>query len=154
MRTCTKCGETKPLDQMVKSKAHKEGRRNICKPCDAQRMREYYKKNPEKYEDNKAIPRDFRPNWKRHNLSKEQYETMLALHNGKCHACKVNPATVIDHDHSCCSYRSCGECVRGLLCNGCNTSLGHMQDDLDRIKSLMLYLSTRGREVRSFSPVS
>lgn len=155
MKTCRVCKETKPIDSMVKDRSRKDGVRNICKPCDAQRMRDYFKNNPEKYEHNKAIPRDSRPNWKRHNISKEIYEKMLGEYDGKCHSCKTNKATVIDHDHGCCSKaRSCGKCVRGLLCNGCNASLGHLKDDLDMINNLMLYLTSRGREGRSFSPVS
>lgn len=35
MKTCTKCGETKPLDHYSKSSIHKDGRRPSCKSCDA-----------------------------------------------------------------------------------------------------------------------
>lgn len=35
MKTCTKCGEAKPLELFAKSKAHKGGTRPNCKSCDA-----------------------------------------------------------------------------------------------------------------------
>ena len=35
----------------------------------------------------------------------------------------------VDHDHACCSGKvTCGKCVRGLLCSGCNTGLGAFRD--------------------------
>lgn len=39
----------------------------------------------------------------------------------------------IDHDHTCCQgQRSCGQCVRGVLCNSCNLSLGHIESMIGR----------------------
>jgi len=34
-----------------------------------------------------------------------------------------------DHDHGCCPERgrSCGRCVRGILCAPCNTALGAVE---------------------------
>lgn len=49
---------------------------------------------------------------------------------------------VVDHDHSCCpGATSCGRCVRGFLCPGCNTALGMMGDDSARLLAAARYLN-------------
>lgn len=50
----------------------------------------------------------------------------------------------VDHDHSCCPVkgRSCGKCVRGLLCRPCNQALGLLEDDPVRAASLVTYLTS------------
>ncbi len=59
-----------------------------------------------------------------HRLAKYEYDALMNKHAGRCHACRKNEATVIDHDHNHCGRtRSCGTCVRGVLCNSCNVSL-------------------------------
>lgn len=48
----------------------------------------------------------------------------------------------IDHDHSCCpkNKKSCGKCVRGVLCRDCNLGLGYFKDDIDLLKRAIKYL--------------
>jgi hypothetical protein len=52
----------------------------------------------------------------------------------------------IDHDHRCCptSAKSCGQCVRGLLCGRCNAAAGLLKDSPDRAVSLARYLLVNG----------
>ena len=47
----------------------------------------------------------------------------------------------IDHDHACCkaSY-SCGQCIRGWLCQRCNFALGYAQDNALTLRALADYL--------------
>lgn len=77
-----------------------------------------------------------------YNMRKGQYAEMLAAQGGLCanRGCS-NPATDVDHDHACCDgQRSCGKCIRGLLCSGCNAALGRIRDDLSRAQGLVAYL--------------
>lgn len=47
MKTCTKCGEPKPLDEFPRKSTAGEDRRNICKRCEAERWQRYRAANKE-----------------------------------------------------------------------------------------------------------
>lgn len=50
---------------------------------------------------------------------------------------------VVDHDHNCChGNKSCGKCVRGFICQGCNQMLGKM--DLPGMLEKVLTYQGRG----------
>ncbi|WP_415624366.1 endonuclease domain-containing protein [Phytohabitans flavus] len=68
--------------------------------------------------------------WARHHIMEAQYDWLLARQSYRCALCpatqarKDRPWLAVDHDHDCCpSARSCGKCVRGLVCSRCNSRL-------------------------------
>lgn len=57
----------------------------------------------------------------------------------------VTPDTLnIDHDHACCpeNSRSCGECVRGVLCGMCNRGLGSFRDNIKSMERAIEWVSS------------
>lgn len=72
---------------------------------------------------------------RKYNLGGGGFERMLDAQGGVCALCKLPEITGkslhVDHDHECCPERarSCGGCVRGLLCHSCNTTLGLIRLD-------------------------
>ena len=69
-------------------------------------------------------------------------ERLIELGSGICEACgavagKRNHA--IDHDHAHCAT-GCAECIRGVLCFGCNAALGFLGDSVERLEMLKRYL--------------
>jgi hypothetical protein len=84
---------------------------------------------------------------KRYGLTAEAFNEMNDSQGGVCTICR-EPETKhhslvlqIDHDRSCCPRDgSCGKCVRGLLCSNCNTALGLLGDDPERIRAAAEYL--------------
>lgn len=90
--------------------------------------------------------------WAKYRLSLEAYKAMLAEQGNACAICRVDAPTDIrtsrfhvDHDHACCptSNKTCGKCVRGLLCHACNTALGNFQDNPERLLAAVAYLTAR-----------
>lgn len=83
----------------------------------------------------------------RYGITQEQFDSMLLAQDGLCAICKGPPgsrAFHVDHDHACCSgAKSCGGCVRGLLCFGCNAGLGMFRDEPERLLSAIEYLKGR-----------
>lgn len=47
MKTCTKCGETKPLEDFYSDKRRKDGRYSHCKPCHLDCGRSWRSRNPD-----------------------------------------------------------------------------------------------------------
>lgn len=47
-KTCSKCGETKPIGEFHRSKREKDGLSCICKPCNCAHVRAWRDANPEK----------------------------------------------------------------------------------------------------------
>lgn len=75
---------------------------------------------------------DLKGNLSKYSLSIEQFNELLAKQNGVCAIClgdNGKKRLAVDHDHSCCPYgKSCGRCIRGLVCGRCNHALGLLSD--------------------------
>lgn len=139
-KRCRVCGEDKPRSAFYANKRRSDGLQTDCKDCKAAYNREHYAANKPTYQANAA--RNRKPVWAKHGLTAEQYDALLALHDGRCHSCQEQPQRVIDHDHSCCpGETSCGRCVRGLLCTNCNRGLGHFLDRRDLLARAAAYLA-------------
>ena len=86
-----------------------------------------------------------------YKLSPEKYEILLKEQGYKC-ANKFCPHSYysdelyVDHDHSCCEdykgrvRKTCGKCIRGLLCRECNFVLGKVKDEENSLLGLVEYL--------------
>jgi transposase-like protein len=98
---CLACGDSKPLSEFSALDASGTPR-PYCKPCNAERVR-----------------------LNKYKVTKEFIDLLSGFQQGSCAVCNRahagGRAMDIDHDHSCCPGRgSCGDCVRGLVCNDCN----------------------------------
>lgn len=67
----------------------------------------------------------------RFNLTLEQYQALEDAQGGRCAICgQVPDVLCVDHDHACCpGHQSCGECIRGLLCQACNKAIAFLKDN-------------------------
>ena len=87
-------------------------------------------------------------NIKSYGITIEQYHQMLEDQDYACKICGLEEKTYrkrlsIDHDHSCCpGTKSCGKCIRGLLCSNCNMSLGNAKDNVEILKKMIAYLES------------
>lgn len=132
--------EEHPDRKAASDKAYREA--NVEKIAAQQKARR--EANPEAYtayhkeyaDSHKEIRRE--QHWMRkYNITRQDYDTMLAAQGGGCATChKKEPGGRgsyfhVDHDHQT------GK-VRGLLCHECNTALRAV----DKMKSLMDYVAS------------
>jgi hypothetical protein len=109
------------------------GGKRVCRECCRGRQHGYDLANPWR-----NCPRLY-------NLSVAQVEEKSRTQGNVCavckRPCKVNRVLSVDHDHSCCpGPKSCGKCVRDLLCYRCNTVLGRVEENRELLLNLVEYL--------------
>ncbi len=78
-----------------------------------------------------------------YGLEARDWYRLLDVQGGACAICGDIEVSRfhVDHDHDCCAGdRSCGRCVRGLLCHGCNIALGGFRDDPVTLVMATVYL--------------
>lgn len=168
---CRRCLVKKPIIDFHKDKSRKDGASAYCKPCKSITDKMYISADPKRIEKRKQRSREWQKNnpkqyketmqkWKKNNLEKkwqldkkshlwthyrltiEDYSTMFDEQGGVCLICKNARKLIVDHDHSCCENKlTCGNCVRGLICNQCNLIVGIIENNHDIIEYSKKYIN-------------
>ena len=132
--TCKLCRESKPLTiefWTADNRMPNGLRGSTCRECVKAYKRRYSKTLDHRHHGLKY-------NW---GLGRDEFDAKLAAQGGGCAICgRVGnkKALNVDHDHSCCpGSRSCGKCVRDILCNWCNVAEGYLADP--RIEAVKEY---------------
>jgi hypothetical protein len=89
-----------------------------------------------------------------YDLDVADWLRMLEEQDGKCAICQTEFTPTVkahtDHDHSCCprtkASRTCGKCIRGLLCGRCNTGIGQLRDNPQYLRAAADYIETTSTE--------
>lgn len=108
--------------------SNKEGFYSRCKPCHREQVR------------SAGLIRNY-------NITAAQYDEIKEEQGGKCAICQkatgASKSLAVDHDHSCCPQagKSCGNCIRGVLCSSCNKLLGFAGDNPEFFLRAVEYLN-------------
>ena len=140
-KICISCNFPRFLEEF-------QGRRNQCKLCIKNYNRSRYLANKSDYYSGgryrvklAADPLFIRKQkLAKYGLTIERYEELLVSQGNKCKICGIfqqdlNYPLHVDHCHKT------GK-VRGLLCRGCNSAIGFLNDDPAVVGKALLYLET------------
>ena len=132
IKICKLCGQDKDISdfyQFYDKWSDKKYSSSRCKPCHLKHKAD----NPNTPKNNKSEKLKLR-----YGITFEQWEMMREKENFSCMICgiteeKIGKRLDVDHCHST------GK-VRGVLCNPCNTTLGHAKDNIAILESAIEYL--------------
>ena len=152
MKKCSRCGKSKSLGEFFSNKRRKDGVQTYCKSCHLEYGRQRYAA-PESHRRRKMNRKESKRRraassrkWylkSTYGITEEQYLALYEKHNGGCWICgeKKDYFLHVDHNHSCCAgAKSCGKCIRGLLCFNCNTMIGHARDNVELLQRAINYI--------------
>ena len=136
MKTCRKCGQSKPLTEFYAHAKATDGHQSYCKVCTKKTVREYEllrgHTGPSP-EENRAIRLQ-----NKFGITIEQYDEMFQEQQGRCAICnrhqiEFTKRFAVDHDHAL-GYN------RALLCSNCNVGLGLFKDNKETLENAIAYL--------------
>ena len=145
-RLCRICEKIKPINNFYKNR---KSYVSYCKLCyslyGANRYRKNLVKNRKYEKAYRVIHREeiaTKRRQRRYGLSEKEFNDLVSLQNGLCanQGCRIKLTSSgssrlhIDHDHV-------SKKVRGLLCNNCNTALGLLHENKDKLLGLASYLT-------------
>jgi hypothetical protein len=159
-RECAQCCSVKPLDDFTERGGARRGeRRAQCKDCERIKRKRYnqlynsqnrelvrarkneYKKRY-RIENPEIARREARSSHlkQRFGLSQSDYEKMLTQQGGKCAVCATDSPGRAGTKHFLVDHCHLTGRVRALLCNACNSGLGHFADSPERLRAAAIYL--------------
>ena len=130
LKRCGPCQRVLPLDAFRQDVRSKNGKTGRCRECAKRQTNKHWSSLSDREKLRRKIVYYY-------HLTLEQYDALLDIQQGVCAVCKTSDPGPrgwhIDHDHQCCpkDSRSCGRCVRGLLCGRCNRWLGYYEELAD-----------------------
>lgn len=171
MKTCSRCGCEKPLEDFYTAGRRKDGSlipMTICKPCSAiksreyreahldanraqkrQKMREYREQDPEGVR-RRQYSRRLKS---KYGITIEDYDRMFNEQDGQCAICgTTTPGWPSLFGTFCVDHDARTGAVRGLLCSTCNQGLGYFIDSPTLLEAAAGYLRhalEAGKEVKA-----
>jgi hypothetical protein len=127
---------------------HRRAGEPACGPCLAATREDSARLHRRDPEHSRALARARMTKF-RSGITLPEYELLLSAQGGVCALCGSDDPRgtgrfVIDHDHGCCpGKRSCGACIRGLLCHPCNSAIGLFGEDVVVLTAAIDYLGSR-----------
>lgn len=146
-----KCRQIKPVSEFGVYRIMPDGLNWACKECARIRRIGYYHKNRQKEIKKSSTYNKKNPDIvknaalkRKYGITLEQYLDIYRRQNGLCQICKNHSDTfeddlVVDHNHTT------GK-VRGLLCHGCNLSLGNIKENINSAIGLVEYIRENSTE--------
>lgn len=135
-KRCPACEEVKPASEFRPNKRRNGGLDTYCHPCRRHKARTAWRSQAAENRIGAHLKRTF-------GITVDDYRVLFADQGGVCAICG-EPETLRDKFGTVrsLSVDHCHEtgAIRGLLCTGCNVSLGRMNDDPQRLRAAADYL--------------
>jgi len=138
LKKCTKCSMVKGLASFCINNKYRDLLETQCRQCRNERNKQYKPQS-------ETARRSYL--WTTYRTTLERYNEMLEEQNGMCkfpncgETNSYGKPLFVDHNHNCCpGAKSCGKCVRWLLCGWHNSMLGFSRDKVIDLLDGVWYL--------------